>query len=238
MLENKKIEENISQENLKENISEEKISAEPVKEKILRGSYNLPKKIPNEPYKNIRQKAEQEKFLGFISEGMTEKDSMHLCQISYTKVRHWKLHDKEFLKDLWMAEQSFKLQHVRNISAASERDWKASKFLLERKFPAEFGERSFQQVEQVGGDKEAKFVSNLLTQILSAVTGQEPTATLAKPPHPVIPLSDPFTWGEGTDEDEEGAEQALDVEDPEDYYGGDYNEDIDIDIDGDFDDGI
>lgn len=221
------------EKNIEENI-EEKNSLSPAKEKVLRGSYNLPKVPPNPPFKNLRAKAEQEKFLGFVAEGMTEKDSMALCGISYTKVRNWKLKDKQFIKDLWMAEQSFKLKHIRNIDRHSDMDWKASKFLLERKFKDEWGEKTFTQVEQVGGDKEAKFVGNLLNQILAAVSGQ-PTPTLAKPPQPTLPLSDPYSWEQGTDdEDDDYIQEPMDAEDPDEYETGEYSEDID----GDFDDGL
>lgn len=172
-------------------------------------SLNLPTKVPLPPFKNIQKQAEQEAVLSFVAEGMKVKDAFDLAGVGYKKLDFWKRTDQKFRDDLLAAHTSFKLKHVRNIDRHSEVDWKASKFLLERKFPEEYGEKVHQKVEQVGA-KEDHFSARLIQQLMGGTTTptQDQGQQMQQPPKPVIPISSPFDWSHGTDSHLEDFENA------------------------------
>jgi hypothetical protein len=50
--------------------------------------------------------------------------------------------DEDFAEALSNAVEVFKMTHLANIARASKKDWNASKWILERKFPEEYGRRN------------------------------------------------------------------------------------------------
>lgn len=127
------------------------------------------------PYKNSKLKLQKEIFLSLIAEGASFTHAAEMLGVSYGMAHRWRSDDEVFQLDLLKAAATFKLNHIRNISKHSEMDWKASKFLLERKFPEEFGEKTYQQVEQVG-QKEDSFAAKILQQLIPNVGGNQPPA--------------------------------------------------------------
>ena len=96
-----------------------------------------------------------DEFCTYIENGMTAKDSCNLCSINEATFYRW-LHEAEAvdefgrpipkyvrqreLKDaVEKAKASFKAYHVQAIIKASKRNWTASAWLLERRYPEEYG---------------------------------------------------------------------------------------------------
>lgn len=91
----------------------------------------------------------------YIENGMTNRDACDLCNINEVSFYRW-LRQAEEVDDngqpipkykwqrelkgaLAKAQASFKAYHVKSIIKASRKNWTASAWLLERKFPAEYG---------------------------------------------------------------------------------------------------
>lgn len=104
---------------------------------------------------------EQQEILKYIREGMSNADACLLARINpdtlYSWINgrkgkdgKWKAHpDPVFSDELKAAQADFKRLHVKNITrvAVREKQWTASAFLLERKFPDEFGQKAKVDVE-------------------------------------------------------------------------------------------
>lgn len=89
-----------------------------------------------------------------IQSGLTNKDSCRAVGVSeetfYKKMRE----DSEFSELVKKAGVKFKLKHISNISKASNTNWQASAWLLERKFKREFGKIEF--TEEATSDLDGK----------------------------------------------------------------------------------
>lgn len=120
---------------------------------------------PKIPYTNMRIKKNKDDICDLIAEGCTLQQARAMIGVSQQVCDKWKREDENFCNDVMKAMEAFKLWHLRNIAKHSDTDWKASKFLLERKFPNEYGEKTFQQIEQVG-EREDSFAAQLLKQLL------------------------------------------------------------------------
>lgn len=81
-------------------------------------------------------------ILKSISNGMTQKDAGILAGVSEDTISLWKKQKPDFSEKLLQKELEFKQSHILNIQIkAIEGTWQASAWLLERKFPKEFGQR-------------------------------------------------------------------------------------------------
>ena len=98
----------------------------------------------------------------FIENGNTQKDAAALCGVAESTFYNWTKVAKEgkasgraatlyalLLESVKKAESAFKDYHLGQIRAASTRPahWQASAWLLERKFPNEFGRIERQPVQ-------------------------------------------------------------------------------------------
>lgn len=87
---------------------------------------------------------------GHIENGNTNKDSCLLCGVSESMFYEWLQNaekhiaegkntiEVELLESVKKAQAKFKDFHLQRISIASKDDWKASAWILERKFPADY----------------------------------------------------------------------------------------------------
>ena len=76
-----------------------------------------------------------------VAKGAPLKDAAADGGIDYGTLARWRNEEdkEEFREALARAEALFKARHTTNIEAHSVFDWKASAFLLERRFPKDFG---------------------------------------------------------------------------------------------------
>jgi hypothetical protein len=76
-----------------------------------------------------------------ISNGGTIGVSCRAAGVSYRTFREWVVADPQLSADLKRANGAFELRHVKNIQTMASDDWKASAWLLERKFPKRYARR-------------------------------------------------------------------------------------------------
>jgi hypothetical protein len=71
--------------------------------------------------------------------------------------------DPDLVADIKRAEISLKIKHLQNIQRHSESDVRASQWLLARKFPSEFGEKSTIDMNTKSDD--SKVIINVIQQV-------------------------------------------------------------------------
>lgn len=91
-----------------------------------------------------------QKVLQAIGNGLTVKDACAVAGISRQTLYNHIDKDEQFAHEFDKAQVAFKLTHLRNVASASQNDWRASAWILERKFKDEFSLRQ----EMVGKDGE------------------------------------------------------------------------------------
>jgi hypothetical protein len=92
----------------------------------------------------------KEVVIKYIEQGMTQVDAAALAGIGLSTFHTWYRVDPEFKDRCIQANQKFKMKHLSNIGQHAAVDWKASAWLLARKFPAEFGEKKEITIQQEG----------------------------------------------------------------------------------------
>lgn len=109
-------------------------------------------------------------FCGYIENGITQRDAALMCGISEACLYKWLGRGKqeielgidaedsiyvELVESLKRSEPKFKAYHIQQIHKASRdlKQWQASAWLLERKYPREFGkvDRNAVQAEDDNG---------------------------------------------------------------------------------------
>jgi len=102
----------------------------------------------------------------FIENGNANKDACSFVGISEATFYSWIVSAEEilagkkrkskknviyleFLESLKGAEAKFRAFHVGNINAASKKEWTASAWMLERRYPKEFGRRLAAELQGV-----------------------------------------------------------------------------------------
>lgn len=83
-----------------------------------------------------------------IAAGLTIGDACALAGIDRRTFWVHRKNDPALDLKVQRAYISFKLKHIKNIQTASESNWTASAWLLERKFPEEFGAKQSIEVHQ------------------------------------------------------------------------------------------
>lgn len=113
-------------------------------------------------------------ILEAVGSGLTQKDGAVLAGVDESTVCRWKKQHADFANQLAKKEIEFKRMNVSIVQSAAFQSWQASAWLLERKYPKEFGQKtelsddSKKQVEElqdtlknyfdvnVGGKKKTK----------------------------------------------------------------------------------
>lgn len=81
-------------------------------------------------------------ILEALAKGMSMKSASKHAGVSYSTVAEWRANDEEFFIACEKVISDFELMHVRIISeAAIDGDWKASAWLLSRRFAEFWAER-------------------------------------------------------------------------------------------------
>ena len=103
-------------------------------------------------------------ILDSIGSGLTQRDSAVLAGISEDTLSLWKRDNSEFSEQIRQKQIENKLRHINIINKASEKDWKASSWWLERKYPDEFSPNSKVKLEtNVQLDELTKNIKKILT---------------------------------------------------------------------------
>ncbi len=77
-------------------------------------------------------------ILEALGDGMTQKDASMLAGISEDTLCNWKRNDSDFSDEMARKVVEYKQKLIKTIQKAGEKDWKASAWLLERKYKSEF----------------------------------------------------------------------------------------------------
>lgn len=97
-----------------------------------------------------------------ISHGMNNKDVCDMLMVSEKSFYHWRNQGDEDIKNgkmsihrkfsesLKIAQTKFKAYHISQINKATSNDWKASAWMLERKFTNEYGRFDRAKIEVTG----------------------------------------------------------------------------------------
>lgn len=80
-------------------------------------------------------------IVGYVKEGLMYKDAYELAGISETTFYEWKKKYKEFAEALKKAEPHLKRKNLMLIQKHADKTWQASAWILERRFPEEFGNK-------------------------------------------------------------------------------------------------
>jgi len=91
----------------------------------------------------------QKQIVQYIENGNTYERSCLLCGITYATFYNWQKQGEQaksgkyfdFFNAVKKAEQGFIAHNVKIIMDAAENTWQAAAWLLERKYPGEFGRR-------------------------------------------------------------------------------------------------
>ena len=77
-------------------------------------------------------------ILEALGDGMTQRDASMLAGISEDTLCIWKRTNSEFSEQMGQKAIEYKRKMMKRIEKAGEKDWKATAWLLERKFKKDF----------------------------------------------------------------------------------------------------
>jgi len=83
--------------------------------------------------------------------GATHEDAARSAGICADTISIWKKNKPEFAEMMKRAEAEFKVSALKIIRGAAIESWQAAAWLLERKFPDEFGRRMRQEITGANG---------------------------------------------------------------------------------------
>lgn len=78
-------------------------------------------------------------ILEALGNGMTQRDSALLAGISEDTICLWKRNNSEFSEQMGQKLIEYKQKLLKRIEKAGEKDWKATAWILERKFKNDWG---------------------------------------------------------------------------------------------------
>ncbi len=88
------------------------------------------------PYKMTPERVKI--ILDALGDGMTQRDASMLAGISEDTLCIWKRTNSEFSEQMGQKAIEYKQKLMKRIEKAGEKDWKATAWLLERKFKKDF----------------------------------------------------------------------------------------------------
>lgn len=97
--------------------------------------------------------------------GCTIKEVCAVLKITPNTIANYTKEDPDFALQISNADQSYKLELIETIKKASIKDWRAGAFLLQKRYPQEFSDKSTVELEQKGSGSQV--VVNLIQQVLA-----------------------------------------------------------------------
>lgn len=85
--------------------------------------------------------------LNYVKAGLTVERACLAAGVGVTTFRDWRRASPSLSVALKKAESEFELKHIQNISVHASDDWKASAWVLERKFPERYAKREAPEVK-------------------------------------------------------------------------------------------
>jgi hypothetical protein len=140
--------------------------------------------------------------LAFIAGGGSRKKAAAYVAVSVTTLADEAKRDAEFADHLEQAEATCYFRHLQNVAQAGAKDWKASAFLLERKWPEEFGKTTTTQVNELPStpaprinivqinNREEAVQFQTLQEYARRLRKDIPSASIDIAPEPPIPTLD------------------------------------------------
>lgn len=120
--------------------------------------------------------ATQKRICEAIRLGATYVHAANAAGISYETFNEWRKTKPQFSEAIQKAEGECVEEQLRVIrQAASERNWQASAWILERRYPDDYGRRERQQLEHSGGvtvRNEVVYVNDWKAPVTSATEGE------------------------------------------------------------------
>lgn len=99
----------------------------------------------SKPYKMTPERVQI--ILEALGDGMTQRDASMLAGISEDTLCIWKRTNSEFSEQMGQKAIEYKQKLMKRIEKAGEKDWKATAWLLERKFKKDFSTDTKDQEE-------------------------------------------------------------------------------------------
>lgn len=85
--------------------------------------------------------------LNYVRSGLFIKQACLAAGVAESTFRDWRRADPSLAVALKKAEAEFERVHVQNITMHGAKDWKASAWLMERKFPERYAKREAPEVK-------------------------------------------------------------------------------------------
>jgi hypothetical protein len=92
---------------------------------------------PTKPYKMTPERVAI--ILEGLSNGLTQRDCALLAGIHEDTLCSWKFNNSEFSEQMGQKLIEYKQKLLKRIEKAGEKDWKATAWILERKFKNDWG---------------------------------------------------------------------------------------------------
>lgn len=113
-------------------------------------------------------------IVAFVSAGGSRTKAADHVGIHASTIENEARRNPDFLESLTHAEATNYMTHIKNVSNAGADDWRASAFILERKWPGEFGKVDThynknvddERISGVADDKQREAIINRLRGIL------------------------------------------------------------------------
>jgi hypothetical protein len=141
--------------------------------------------------------------LAFVAGGGSRKKAAAYVAVSVTTLADEARRNPDFSDRLEQAEATCYIRHLQNVSQAGTKDWKASAFLLERKWPEEFGKTRTTQVNEIPSERPVPRINivqintreeavqfQTLQEFVRRVRKDIPSVPIDDTPEPPIPTID------------------------------------------------
>lgn len=115
--------------------------------------------------------AKRDVIIALVSVGCTRTYAARYLKISPQTVLNTAARDPEFAKQLEQAAASYKVENLKRVNAASQRNWKASAWVLERVDPQRFANPKSRIARRLAVCEFKEVVLDILSEEVAPSTG-------------------------------------------------------------------
>ncbi|MEZ6069380.1 MAG: hypothetical protein R3C10_03705 [Pirellulales bacterium] len=109
----------------------------------------------------------KKEICAILSVGCSRRTAAAYVGCAVSTIARTAEYDPSFDAELRHAESRCEVWHMKNINSASEKNWRASAWALERKFPDEYGQR---RVGDLSGEQVAQAMAEFATIVSEEIT--------------------------------------------------------------------